>query len=419
MHNLKEIRKNFSEFAKSLEKRSVNIDFDNLEKLDQLNRELIQKKESLENEKKEISKSKDESLFKKSKEISIELEKISENQKNTKGKLDEILSNIPNIPNLDVPDGKDENDNVEVLKSGKITEFDFKPKSHYELGENLRMLDFDLATKTTGSRFVFVKDKLALLERALSNFMLDTHVDQNKYQEISPPLIASDNTMFGTGQLPKFENDQFEIKFDEGSDRKFLIPTAEVILTNIVKDQILDRNNLPLRFVASTPCFRKEAGSYGKDTKGMIRQHQFYKVEMVSIVEKENCLEELERMTNCATDILDKLELPYRKIILCTGDMGFSAEKTYDIEVWLPSEDKYREISSCSSCSTFQAQRMKTRYKNEKKETIFVGTLNGSGLAIGRTLIAVLENYQQKDGSIIVPKVLRPYMNNLELISAK
>jgi len=419
MYNLKEIRKNFSEFAKSLEKRSVNIDFANLEKLDELNRELIQKKESLESEKKEISKSKDESLFKKSKEISFELEKISENQKKTKIKLDEILSNIPNIPNLDVPDGKDENDNVEVLKSGKITEFDFKPKSHYELGENLRMLDFDLATKTTGSRFVFVKDKLALLERALSNFMLDTHVDQNKYQEISPPLIASDNTMFGTGQLPKFENDQFEIKFDEGSDRKFLIPTAEVILTNIVKDQILDRNNLPLRFVASTPCFRKEAGSYGKDTKGMIRQHQFYKVEMVSIVEKENCLEELERMTNCATDILDKLELPYRKVILCTGDMGFSAEKTYDIEVWLPSEDKYREISSCSSCSTFQAQRMKTRYKNEKKETIFVGTLNGSGLAVGRTLIAVLENYQQKDGSIIVPKVLRPYMNNLELISDK
>ena len=419
MHNLKEIRKNFSEFAKSLEKRSVNVDFANLEKLDELNRELIQKKESLENEKKEISKSKDESLFKKSKEISIELEKISENQKKTKIKLDEILSNIPNIPNFDVPDGKDENDNVEVLKSGKITEFDFEPKSHYELGENLRMLDFDLATKTTGSRFVFVKDKLALLERALSYFMLDTHVTQNKYQEISPPLIASDNTMFGTGQLPKFENDQFEIKFDEGSDRKFLIPTAEVILTNIVKDQILDRKNLPLRFVASTPCFRKEAGSYGKDTKGMIRQHQFYKVEMVSIVEKENCLEELERMTNCATDILDKLELPYRKVILCTGDMGFSAEKTYDIEVWLPSENKYREISSCSSCSTFQAQRMKTRYKNEKKETVFVGTLNGSGLAIGRTLIAVLENYQQKDGSIIVPKVLRPYMNNLELISAK
>ena len=419
MHNLKEIRKNFSNFAKSLEKRSLTIDFSNLQKLDEQNRDLIQKKETLEKEKKDISKSKDENLFKKSKQISVDLEKVSENQKKIKIELDSILSNIPNIPHTDVPEGKDENDNIEVSKSGKIPEFDFKPKSHYELGEKLEMLDFDLATKTTGSRFVFVKNKLALLERALSNFMLNTHINQNEYQEISPPLIASENTMFGTGQLPKFENDQFEIKFDEGSDRKFLIPTAEVILTNIVKDKIVDCKNLPLRFVASTPCFRKEAGSYGKDTKGMIRQHQFYKVEMVSIVEKENCLEELERMTNCATDILDKLELPYRKVILCAGDMGFSAEKTYDIEVWLPSENKYREISSCSSCSTFQAQRMKTRYKNENKDTAFVGTLNGSGLAVGRTLIAVLENYQQKDGSIIVPKVLRPYMNNLELISFK
>ena len=419
MHNLKEIRKDFPKFVRSLKKRSFNIDFDNLQKLDELNRELIQKKEALEKEKKDISKSKDETLFKKSTEISIELEKVSVVQKDTKIKLDDILSNIPNIPHPDVPNGKDENDNVEVLKSGKTPNFEFKPKTHYELGENLQMLDFELATKTTGSRFVFVKSKLALLERALSNFMLDTHVNQNEYQEISPPLIASDNTMFGTGQLPKFENDQFEIKFDEGVDRKFLIPTAEVILTNIVKDKILNRNELPLRFVASTPCFRKEAGSYGKDTRGMIRQHQFYKVEMVSIVENENCPDELERMTNCATDILDKLELPYRKVILCSGDMGFSAEKTYDIEVWLPSENKYREISSCSSCSTFQAQRMKTRYKNENKETVFVGTLNGSGLAIGRTLIAVLENYQQIDGSIIVPKILRPYMNNLEIISLK
>ena len=332
MHNLKEIRKDYSKFEKDLEKRSVKIDFNNLKKLDELNRDLIQKKENLEKEKKDISKSKDESLFKKSKEISAELEKIAEQQKNTKTELDNILSSIPNIPHQDVPNGKDENDNVEVLKAGKVPEFDFKPKSHYELGENLGMLDFDLATKTTGSRFVFVKKELALLERALSNFMLDTHIVQNGYQEISPPLIASDNTMYGTGQLPKFENDQFEIKFDEGSDRKFLIPTAEVILTNIVKDKIVDQKDLPMRFVASTPCFRKEAGSYGKDTKGMIRQHQFYKVEMVSIVEKENCLKELERMTNCATDILDKLELPYRKIILCSGDMGFSAEKTYDIE---------------------------------------------------------------------------------------
>ncbi len=417
MHNLKEIRKNFDSFKESLNKRNVDIDFELLKKLDEENRDLIQNKEALENEKKSISKSKDENLFKKSKEISKKLDEITEKQKIIKKELDTILSNIPNVPHEDVPNGKNENDNVEISKSGKIPEFDFNPKSHYEIGEKLNMLDFDLATKTTGSRFVFVKNQLALLERALSNFMLNKHINKNGYEEISPPLIASENTMFGTGQLPKFENDQFEIKFDEGSDRKFLIPTAEVILTNIVKDKIVDLNDLPMRFVASTPCFRKEAGSYGKDTKGMIRQHQFYKVELVSIVEKDKCLEELERMTDCATGILDDLELPYRKMILCTGDMGFSAEKTYDIEVWLPSEKKYREISSCSSCSTFQAVRMKTRYKNFNKDTVNVGTLNGSGLAIGRTLIAVLENYQQKDGSIVIPEKLRPYMNNLEKIS--
>ena len=417
MHNIKEIRKDFSKFQKSLEKRNLEVDFEKIQKLDEQNRNLIQKKESLEKEKKDISKSKDESLFKKSKEISKELDKIVEDQKQIKFDLDSLLSSIPNIPHEDVPNGKDENDNKEILKSGEIPNLEFKPKTHYELGEKLNMLDFDLATKTTGSRFVFVKDKLALLERAISNFMLDTHIHQNGYQEISPPLMASESTMYGTGQLPKFENDQFEIKLDEGEERKFLIPTAEVILTNIVKNRILDKKELPIRVVAATPCFRKEAGSYGKDTRGMIRQHQFYKVEMVSIVENEKCLEELERMTNCATDILDKLELPYRKVILCSGDMGFSAEKTYDIEVWLPSENKYREISSCSSCSTFQAQRMKARYKNKNKENVFAGTLNGSGLAVGRTLIAIMENYQQKDGSIIIPKVLRPYMNNMELIS--
>jgi seryl-tRNA synthetase len=278
-------------------------------------------------------------------------------------------------------------------------------------------LDFDLATKTTGSRFVFVKDKLALLERALSNFMLDTHVNINGYSEISPPLIATESTMFGTGQLPKFDNDQFELKLDDSNERKFLIPTAEVILTNMIKEKIIDKKDLPMRMVASTPCFRKEAGSYGKDTKGMIRQHQFYKVEMVSIVEVDKCILELDRMTDCATKILDLLNLPYRKIVLCSGDMGFSAEKTFDIEVWLPSENKYREISSCSSCGSFQARRMKARYKNDKNETVFVGTLNGSGLAVGRTLVAVLENYQQEDGSIIVPDVLRPYMNNINKIT--
>ena len=417
MHNLKEIRKDFDTFEKSLKKRSIDVDFKKLKDLDIQNRDLIQKKETLEKEKKDISKSKDKSLFAKSKEISESINEISEKQKNIKNDLEKLLSNIPNIPHNDVPNGKDENDNVELSKEGKIPKFDFNPKSHYEIGESLDMLDFDLATKTTGSRFVFVKKKLALLERAISNFMLDTHVNKNGYEEISPPLLASENTMFGTGQLPKFENDQFEVKLDEGSERKFLIPTAEVILTNIVKDKIIELKSLPMRFVASTPCFRKEAGSYGKDTKGMIRQHQFYKVEMVSIVEQNKCMEELERMTNCATGILDLLELPYRKVILCSGDMGFSAEKTYDIEVWLPSENKYREISSCSSCGTFQAVRMKARYKGQNKETSFVGTLNGSGLAVGRTLIAILENYQQKDGSILIPKVLRSYMNNLEKIT--
>ena len=418
MHNLKEVRKNFESFKESLKKRSVNVDFSKLENLDKKNREFIQIKENLEKEKKDISRSKDKSLFEKSKKISKEIDDTIDKQNKIKLELDQILSNIPNIPHKDVPIGNDENDNIEISKSGKIPEFDFEPRSHYELGEKLGMLDFDLATKTTGSRFVFVKNKLALLERALSNFMLDTHINKNGYEEISPPLLASENTMFGTGQLPKFENDQFEVKLDEGSGRKFLIPTAEVILTNMVKEKIINQKELPMRFVASTPCFRKEAGSYGKDTKGMIRQHQFYKVEMVSVVEQEKCLEELERMTDCATNILDLLELPYRKVILCTGDMGFSAEKTYDIEVWLPSEKRYREISSCSSCSTFQSTRMKTRYKNENKDTLFAGTLNGSGLAVGRSLIAVLENYQKKDGSIEIPKVLRPYMNNLELISA-
>ena len=417
MHNIKDIRKNLENFKESMKLRNVDLDFKNILLLDEKNRSLINDKESLEMEKKNISKSKDEKLFAKSKEISSKIDDLSKNQSLIKNQLDNILSSIPNIPLDDVPYGKDEKDNKEILKVGEIKNFKFKPKSHYEIGEKLNMLDFDLATKTTGSRFVFVKDKLASLERAISNFMIDTHTKLNGYTEISPPLMATDETMFGTGQLPKFENDQFEIKFDEKEDRKFLIPTAEVILTNMVKNQIVNLNSLPIRVVASTPCFRKEAGSYGKDTKGMIRQHQFYKVELVSIVENDKCLDELERMTKSATMILDKLKLPYRKIILSTGDMGFSAEKTYDIEVWLPSENKYREISSCSSCGTFQARRMKARYKNKDNVTDFVGTLNGSGLAVGRTLIAILENYQTEDGSVLIPDVLKPYMDNIDKIS--
>ena len=417
MHDIKEIRENLKEFSNQIKKRNVDVKFDEILELDKENRSLIQEKEKLESEKKSISKSKDKSLFKKSKELTDKISTLQTKQLSISQKLNELLSSIPNTPLSSVPEGKDESSNKEVEKKGSIKESEFKTKSHYEVGENLNMLDFDLATKTSGSRFVFVKNKLAKLERALSNFMIDVHTKENGYEEISPPLLANFDTMFGTGQLPKFENDQFEIKLEKETDRRFLIPTAEVILTNIVKDKIIDLKSLPMRFVASTPCFRKEAGSYGKDTKGMIRQHQFYKVEMVSIVEKENCIDELERMTNCATGILDDLELPYRKMILCSGDLGFSAEKTYDIEVWLPSENKYREISSCSSCSTFQAIRMKARYKNQKNIITNVGTLNGSGLAIGRTLIAILENFQQKDGSIVIPKVLRPYMNNLEKIS--
>ncbi len=416
MHNIKDIRKNPESFQKSLSKRFINIDIKNILDLDEKNRKLIQEKETLEMEKKEISKTKDPNLFEKSKKISESINLIIKNQNSIKNELEAILSSLPNIPQNEVPIGKDELSNVEVSKNGTIPKFDFKPKSHYDIGEKLKMLDFDLATKTSGSRFVFVTGLLARLERAISNFMLDTHINTNGYDEVSPPLIASESTMFGTGQLPKFENDQFEIKFDDKGEKKFLIPTAEVILTNMSKNRIFDYKDLPIRLVASTPCFRKEAGSYGKDTKGMIRQHQFYKVELVSIVDPIKCLDELERMTDCATKILDALKLPYRKIILSTGDMGFSAEKTYDLEVWLPSENKYREISSCSSCGTFQARRMKGRFKNNN-ETNFLGTLNGSGLAVGRTLIAILENYQLADGSVLVPEVLKPYMNNLEKIT--
>jgi len=418
MHNLKDLRNNFDDFKKKIATRNIKIDLDEILLLDEKNRKLIQEKELLEKEKKDISKSNDKSLFKKSKELSLKIEKLSKDQGIVKKKLDNILSLIPNLPLDDVPIGIDEGSNKEVEKKGNIKNFDFKPKSHDELGEKLKMMDFDLASKTTGSRFVFVKDKLALLERALVNFMIDVHTTNNGYEEISPPLFASESTMFGTGQLPKFENDQFEIKLEDKNDRKFLIPTAEVILTNMVREKILNHKELPMRLVAATPCFRKEAGSYGKDTKGMIRQHQFYKVELVSIVKNNECINELERMTNCATMILDKLELPYRKVILCSGDMGFSAEKTYDIEAWIPSENKYREISSCSSCGSFQARRMKSRYKNENNETLFTGTLNGSGLAIGRTLIAILENYQTNNGDIVVPEILKPYMNNLQKISA-
>ena len=416
MHNIKEIRSNLKNFENGIRQRNSDIDIEVLQNLDNKNRNLIQKKEKLEQEKKIISKSKDSSLFKKSKDLSKEIDDIYKEQISIQNNLNEILTKLPNLALEDVPVGKDESSNKIISENGKINDFSFKPKSHYDLGKNLGMIDFELASKTSGSRFVFLKGEIALLERAISNFMIDTHTQNFNYIEISPPLMVTSSTMFGTGQLPKFEEDQFEIKLDSNSEKKFLIPTAEVILTNMVREKILSFKELPIRLVASTACFRKEAGSYGKDTKGMMRQHQFYKVELVSIVEPNLCLEELDKMTGCAENILQKLELPYRKILLSTGDMGFSAEKTYDLEAWIPSENKYREISSCSSCGSFQARRMKARYKNKNNETNFVGTLNGSGLAVGRTLIAIMENCQQDDGSIIIPEALRPYMNGLELI---
>ena len=327
MHDLKDLRKNLNTYKKKLVDRNLDFDLDLFLKIDSENRKFIQKKEQLEQEKKTLSKTKDKSNFEKSKKISIEIEKISEKQKKTKQKLNDILYNLPNIALNDVPVGKDEKSNKFIKKVGNIIEHKFKIKSHYELGAKNNRIDFDTSIKLSGSRFVVLKENYALLERALINFMLDIHVNQFKYTEISPPLIVNEEIMFGTGQLPKFEDDQFEIKYLKADQKKFLIPTAEVVLTNLVKDTVLDTNQLPQRYVAATPCFRKEAGSYGRDTKGMMRQHQFYKVELVSIVEPNNCLNELDRMLNSAEEILKKLEIPYQVVLLSTGDMGFSAEK--------------------------------------------------------------------------------------------
>ena len=415
MHNIKILREKPNFFKKKFQDRNIKLNIDDLLNLDKKNREIINKKEKLEQERKIISKTKNEAQFKKSKEISNEIKTLEKELELLKNSINKILYFLPNIALEDVPIGSDEKFNKELDKVGVTTNFKFKPKSHYEIGKNLNLMDFDLASKTSGARFVFLKGNLAKLERAISDFMLDTHTKKFGYLEISPPLIASEDSMFGTGQLPKFENDQFEIKFDDEKNRKFLIPTAEVILTNMIREKQLLQDELPLRFVASTACFRKEAGSYGKDTKGMLRQHQFYKVELVSIVEPDKCDSELKRMTSCAEHILKQLKLPYRKVILSTGDMGFSAEKTIDLEVWIPSENNYREISSCSSCGQFQSRRMKAKFKN-KSQTDFPGTLNGSGLAVGRTLIAIMENYQDSEGRVIIPDVLRPYLNDLDKI---
>ncbi len=328
--------------------------------------------------------------------------------------LTAALSIIPNLPLDEVPDGEDEDDNREERTWGDIPGFEFAPKEHFDLGETLGQMDFDAAAKMSGARFVVLSGALARMERALAAFMLDLHTDEHGLTEVNPPALVRDTALYGTGQLPKFGEDLFKTE-----DGLWMIPTAEVPLTNTVADSIIDEDCLPRRLAAMTWCFRSEAGSSGKDTRGMVRQHQFTKVEMVSIVKPEDSVDELERMTGCAEEVLKRLNLPYRVVTLCTGDLGFGARRTYDIEVWLPGQDRYREISSCSNCGDFQARRMKARYRPQgERGTRFVHTLNGSGLAVGRTLVAVLENYQREDGSIVVPDVLRPYMGGLDVISA-
>ena len=327
-------------------------------------------------------------------------------------RINAFVSVIPNLPHESVPFGKSEADNVEVRRWGTPREFGFAVKDHVDLGEALGGIDFDAATKISGARFTLMKGAVARLHRALAQFMLDTHTQEHGYTEVYAPYLVNGNSLFGTGQLPKFHEDLFHIK----DDGYFLIPTAEVPVTNIVRDTIVEAEQMPLKFVCHTPCFRREAGSYGKDTRGMIRQHQFDKVELVRIERPEHSWQALEELTRHAEIILEKLELPYRRVALCTGDMGFSAAKTYDLEVWLPAQNTYREISSCSNFEAFQARRMQARYRNEKGKPELAHTLNGSGLAVGRTLVAVLENYQRADGSIDVPLALRPYMAGLELI---
>ena len=327
-------------------------------------------------------------------------------------RFNEFVATIPNLPHESVPVGQDESGNVEVLRWGTPRTFDFPVKDHVDVGEALGSLDFATATKISGSRFTLLKGSLARLHRALAQFMLDTHTAEHGYTELYTPYLVNPDSMFGTGQLPKFEEDLFQVPRSDGT-KLYLIPTAEVPVTNIVRDEILNAAQLPLKFVSHTPCFRSEAGSYGRDTRGMIRQHQFDKVELVQIVHPEHSWQALEELTRHAETILQKLELPYRKMALCSGDMGFSAAKTYDLEVWLPAQNTYREISSCSNFESFQARRMQARFRNEKNKPELVHTLNGSGLAVGRTLVAILENYQNADGSLTVPVVLRPYMGGL------
>ena len=431
MHDIQKIRDNPDKFTELQLRRGVEVDVEEIITLDSSKRSQMTKLQNLQNERNELSqqiglqKGKDKSgktdqLINKVHVIKDQISQLENQISVTDERLEVILLGLPNLPFDDVPIGSDESSNIEIeaKRYGNIN--NKKTAEHFEIETIDGMMDFETAAKVSGSRFVYLKGGLALLERALGQFMLDTHTTKNGYTEISPPLIVNNGSMLGTAQLPKFEEDQFQVTVHDNdltdqNNRKWLIPTAEVSLTNIVREKITDKADLPLRFVALTSCFRAEAGAAGRDTRGMIRQHQFQKVELVSITEPELSEKEHSRMLECAETILKILELPYRVILLSSGDMGFSAQKTYDLEVWMPGQQAYREISSISNCGDFQARRMKARYKDGNKNTKYLHTLNGSGVAVGRALIAILENYQTPDG-IQVPDALKKYMNNLSTI---
>ncbi len=425
MLDIKWIRENAAALDEALAKRNAEPLSAELIALDEKRRSIVQTMQDMQMRRNAASKEIGQAMAKKDMELAEKLKSEvaelkttlpakEEEERQASAALNDALSRIPNIPLDEVPVGVDENDNVEVRVSGAKPEFNFEPKEHFDLGEALGGMDFATAAKMSGARFALLKGGIARLERALGQFMLDVHTQEHGYTEIQPPLLVRDEAAYGTDKLPKFGDDLFRT-----TDGRWLIPTAEVPLTYTVADEILDRSALPIRMTALTACFRSEAGSAGRDTRGYLRQHQFYKVEMVSITDDETSLEEHERMTRCAEAILEKLGLHFRTVVLCTGDMGFGARKTYDIEVWLPGQGAYREISSCSVCGEFQARRMNARFRNEgEKELRFVHTLNGSGIAVGRALIAVMENYQNEDGTIRVPDVLKPYMGGIEVIGA-
>jgi seryl-tRNA synthetase len=423
MLDIKFIREQRDLLKQKMLSRGYEIDLDSFLSIDERRREILQKIEKLRADRnratEEIAQLKkkreeiDPERFREMKELSREIKSLEENLKKAEHDTENFRLTIPNIPHDSVPVGKTSDDNVTVSTWGSPPEFSFTPRQHFEIGESLGILDFDRASKIAGARFSLYKGAGALLERTLINFMLDIHTKEHNYTEVLPPFMVNRQAMTGTGQLPKFEEDLFKI---EGTDY-FLIPTAEVPVTNIHQNEILNEEDMPIYYVSYTPCFRSEAGSYGKDSRGLIRQHQFNKVELVKFSKPENSYDELETLLSDAEEVLRRLGIHYRVTFLCTGDMGFSAAKTYDIEVWLPGQGEYREISSCSNFEDFQARRASIRYrKKDSKKTELVHTLNGSGLAVGRTLVAVLENYQQEDGSVIIPPVLRPYMDGLEKI---